>query len=871
MKPIRSLLTHINAIWSKSIRRQLALSFSLAALLIMLATISMLFIYQRDFLYTQNTKKAFDLARSLSFSSSSWVLANDVMGLQEVLLGVRETTDIKFAVVISPQGEVLASTNPAYIGQFFNDTISLGLLTQPAEPQILLSESNLIDVAVPVKAGNRLIGWVRVELTRDTANANLHKLALASIGIVLLLLLVIVIIALWLARRLTNDLNHLVNVATDTEHGRAFQRDEIKRTDEIGVLTRHLYRMLDAIDEGKKAQLQSDVRLRTIFNTQRDLIWLKDSEGVYLACNPMFERMYGVSEAEIIGKTDYDFVDRETADFFRKNDRLAIAKGDSCLNEEWLVFADNGYRGLFETIKTPMYEASGQLIGVLGIARDITLRKQTEAELKQHRDHLERLVEERTTALLLAKEAAESANIAKSSFIATMSHELRTPLNAILGFSELMSLDDSINPAQKETLGIINRSGAHLLSMINEVLDISKIEAGRLELDIEACDLLKLLQDIGDMTGVRAASKQLSFDLEIAADIERYIETDSGKLRQVLINLLGNAIKFTQQGGVILRANTLPLPLDTKVLLSIEVIDSGMGIPENQQTELFKPFVQLVQANSDIKGTGLGLAISKSLIELMGGHIRVTSNVETGSSFKIGLPVSIANINKLTLEEEYHPVKNIAPNQPAWRLLIVDDNADNRLLLLSILTRVGLQVCEAENGQQAIELFKQWQPHLIWMDMRMPIMDGYEATAKIRQLPNGNDVKIIAITASAFKEQHDNIINSGCDAVIHKPFQIAEIFAVLTKMLGVKFIYGETPAPAPTFTLETKIALLSKLPLSLRQKLHEAALELDTEAIDMIIAEIRDIDADIANSLQVMATHYQFEQIIHVVDAAKYN
>lgn len=494
-------------------------------------------------------------------------------------------------------------------------------------------------------------------------------------------------------------------------------------------------------------------------------------------------------------------------------------------------------------------------------------RKQAEAELKRHHDHLEQLVEERTAALSIAKEAAEAANIAKSTFIATMSHELRTPLNAILGFSELMSRDTTTTAEQKDTLTIIKRSGAHLLSMINDVLDISKIEAGRLELDIQAFDLIGLLQDIGDMIRVRATDKQLSFRLEIAADIAQYIKADSGKLRQVLINLLGNAIKFTQQGEVILRAYTQPLPTMAMITLSIEVTDSGVGVAEDKQEELFKPFVQLVQENSDTKGTGLGLAISKSLVELMGGCISVTSILGLGSTFKIELPVAIASIDNVSVEEEWHPVKCIAPDQPPWRLLVVDDNADNRLLLTTLLTEVGFQVREAENGQQAVKTFEQWQPHLIWMDMRMPVMNGYEATEKIRQLAGGNAVKIIALTASAFKEQHGRIINAGCDAVLHKPFQAQEIFAGLTKHLEVKFIYQDTPALVSSPIRETTVEMLIKLPSELRRQLHEAALNLDTEETDRMIAQIRALAPEVADGLQELAQCYQFDRIIHLTEA----
>ncbi|MDD2863209.1 MAG: ATP-binding protein [Methylococcales bacterium] len=867
MNSIRCIFSQLTGVWSRSIRRQLAWSFSLVSLIVILGAGYFLFSFQQNFLYTQNTKRAFDIARTLSFSSSSWVLANDVEGLQEVLKGAMGITDLKFAVVISPSGEVLAATKPEYIGQFFNDEISQKLLRLPSKPQILLDEYNLIDIAVPIEVSNNFIGWVRVELTRDTSNANLQKIALAGLGIAVLFVLLITVIATGLARRLTKGLDKLAKVANDAEHGLEFKREEVKRCDEIGLLATHLYRMLDAIEEGKKAQIENTAKLRAIFETLHDLVWLKNADGVYLACNPMFERFFGAKESEIVGKTDYDFVDLALADLFRANDNHAIAAMKSVMNEEWVTFADDGTRALLETVKTPMYDADGHLIGVLGIGRDITQRKQAEAELKQHRDHLENLVEERTADLIIAKEAAEAANIAKSTFIATMSHELRTPLNAVLGFSELMSRDEATTESQKETLGIINRSGAHLLNMINDVLDISKIEAGRLDVDIRAFDLIKLLNDIGEMINVRAASKQLGFSVNLAADIQRFVKSDCGKLRQVLINLLGNAVKFTKHGEVSLNAHTeFYSSLDT-LMLVIEVTDSGVGIPENKLEELFKPFVQLVQENADVKGTGLGLAISKSLIELMGGHISVSSVLGEGSTFKIELPVAVASLSDIAAEENYRDVKSLAPDQPNWRLLVVDDSVDNRLLLVTMLANIGFQVREAENGQEAINVFKQWQPDLIWMDMRMPVMDGYESTSNIRQLAGGDKVKIIALTASAFIDQHNDIIKAGCDAVLHKPFHIPEIFAALSNQLGVKFIYQDAPVTAISPTSKLTADMMATLPVELREELNEATLALDTDDIEAVIVKIRILEPEIADSLEALAKGYQFDQIIQLIEA----
>ncbi|BBL58037.1 ATP-binding protein [Methylomonas koyamae] len=458
-----------------------------------------------------------------------------------------------------------------------------------------------------------------------------------------------------------------------------------------------------------------------------------------------------------------------------------------------------------------------------------------------------------------ARDQAEAANKAKSIFLANMSHELRTPLNAILGFSSLVQKDPQFPESQQRNLAIINRSGEHLLNLINDVLEMAKIESGRLQLEQTRFDLGALIRDVGDMMSVRAQDKGLRLLVDQSSEFPRFIYGDEARLRQILINLLGNALKFTQQGGVTLRLGS---HRNSHTHLMIEVEDTGPGIAESEREHVFEPFVQLGE-QGDSKGTGLGLTITRQFVQLMGGQLTLESSVGKGSLFRIDLPLQdTAEPQTLVpAADRSGEIVGLAPGQPQYRILIVEDQLENQLLLGQLMADIGMQVEVAKDGAQGLALFQSWQPHLIWMDRRMPKMDGMQAAQAIRQLPGGDRVKIVAVTASAFMEQREEMLHAGMDGFIRKPYRAEEIYACLAEQLGLEFVYrNETPGPAQDDTLTAE--MLAGLPAELRQQLRTALESLEHPRIAQTLDRIGELDRPLQKILAQLVENFDYPTIL---------
>jgi PAS domain S-box-containing protein len=613
---------------------------------------------------------------------------------------------------------------------------------------------------------------------------------------------------------------------------------------------------------------EAEKKYHSIFENAIEGIFQSTAEGKFLSVNPAMVRIFGYNSPEefLTSITDIQhqmYVNPEERQRFRKN----LEKNGFVEKFEVEVYRKDFSKIWVSANAHTVMDKNGKLQYFEGSVEDITERKLANEELQRSRDHLEELVKKRTSQLEIAKVQAESANRAKSIFLTNMSHELRTPLNAVLGFSRLMKDAPDVTPEQKKNLDIITLSGGHLLNLINNILDISKIESGRISLEVTPIELYQLVEEVKSLLYINAEEQGLSFVVEQSPELPRRIEADGGKLRQILINLIGNAIKYTKQGGVILRAKVAERISADQIKLKFEVEDTGPGIGEEDRKRIFQPFVQLGDRVTTETGTGLGLAISRQFVDLMGGQIDVVSEKNKGSVFFFEIPVKELSLEEKAITPERGRVIGLEKGQPRYRLLIAEDQLENRILLHKILEPFEFDIREAVNGKVAVEIFEQWRPDLIWMDIRMPVMDGLEATKRIKASETGKHTKIIAITAHALEEERMMIMQAGCDDFIRKPYRNNEIFDILAKHLGLRFVYEEKPIVQPEKPeIELQAKLLEKIPSELIKKLHKAVIGLNPDRIQELTNQIMRYDPAVGGSLQKLAGRLDYSHLLQLLD-----
>ncbi len=771
----------------------------------------------------------------------------------------------------------------------------------------------------PIQSNQTGLQWLMVVVIPESVFMSEIYANNRNTGILCVAALVVATgIGVWTSRWITAPILKLSQAADALSYGNWEQEIDVQRRDELGILAAAFDRMRHELKDSQ-TQLKSynqDLECLILERTEK----LRKSEekfakafraspeplaiasfhnGQLIEVNDSFLQLSGYSETEVLGRTATDlnlWVHQRDRQRF-----LNDLQQDGAIRNREIQFQSRFGKQHTVLISAEVIEVD-QADCVLFVLSDISEIKRAEAALQE------------------AKTTAEVANQAKSTFLASMSHELRTPLNAILGFTQLMVRNPQFASASQE-LTIITRSGEHLLGLINDILDLSKIEAGHISLDYQSFDLYELLTTLEEMFQLRTRAKKLWFTVDYDATVPRYIYTDIKKLRQVLLNLLGNAVKFTTSGSINVyvsvvseceyqvrwhltgnlpeaqvtrdendepAVNLSDSPQSDPILLAFEVTDTGMGIAPEELVHLFDPFVQTESGRRSHQGTGLGLAISQRFAHLMGGDIVVTSQLNVGSCFRLILPVQEADECDGGNEPVDRLVIGLAAGQPTYRILIVDEVDENRLLLRKLLEPMGFEILEAKHGADAIAQWQHHHPHLIWMDMRMPVMDGYTATRQIRQQERDRQLstqdpslsrfesdvpdytKIIALTASALDKDRGNILAAGCDDYVRKPFREAEIWEILAEHLGVQYQYAESAtsvddSASSSLTTSTSQTLTPEsfqvMPSDWITRLHHAAISGDDMLATQLVEQIPAAHNDLAIALTTLIDQFALDAI----------
>jgi PAS domain S-box-containing protein len=536
-----------------------------------------------------------------------------------------------------------------------------------------------------------------------------------------------------------------------------------------------------ALAREKEYLRKSEVKQRAMIENIVDVIQIIDGDGINTYTSPNIHKWFGWRPEDIYGDLAWNHHHPDQVKEIGKLFRALLEAPGSFMNLESRYQCKDGNYKWIEISAVNLCE-DPDIGGVLLGFHDITDRKQAQNELERYQKHLEVLVQERTTELLLARDAANAANKAKSLFLANMSHEIRTPMNAVLGFAQLLERDASLSQSALSKVDTILKSGENLLSIINDILEMSRIEAGRIRLKPQGVDLFELLSELSGMFRLRAEEKGLSLSMEMTPELPRYIVTDLGKLRQIVINLLGNAVKYTKSGSISIFAHS---PQIDRVIIAVR--DTGIGISPEEQETLFHPFERTPSGEQAAGGTGLGLAISRDYAHLMGGEISIESQTGVGSCFRFEFPAPVTSLVPVIADASFRTT-GLAPGQGEIRILIVDDQATNRDLLRQLLEPMGFRIEEACDGSEALAKVKDFMPRAVLMDMVMPKMNGIEATLAIRARFTDPVPIIIGISASAFGEDQEIFMASGLDGFMAKPFREQELFGMLSDKAGVQFL-----------------------------------------------------------------------------------
>ncbi|MFA7061694.1 MAG: ATP-binding protein [Pedobacter sp.] len=742
---------------------------------------------ERKILRNEIIKKGETIATIAAGSAELPVLSENLEQLKNAALSVMKIKDVAFVSFLNKRFEILIHEGKKYpqgTSKALNPGMALSfaehedvfefivpVVTVKAQEGLFLFEGN--DSAPPVREH---IGWVRIGLSKEVMSKSGHNIMVRG-GILAVLFSTAGVLLLYLfVTFITRPLYALINAVKEVGEGEHPEVKVVSPKSEIGKLSSEFNRMSRAIKDREDF-------LNNIVENIPHMIFVKDAEELrFVRFNKAGEELLGYSREELQGKNSYDLFPQGIAEHFCEKDReVLLSRHIIDFPEEVIHTVHKGER-ILHSKKIPILDENGKPQYLLGISEDITERKQAEGELERYRDHLEELVGERTTELTIAKEQAESANRAKSEFISNMSHELRTPLNAIMGYTQILKRQDNLTNTQRQQLEIMRSSGEHLLTLINDILDVGKIEACKMKIEDVAFDLPALVRQVISLTKLRADEKELGFKYETDTHLPTYVRGDERKLRQILLNLLSNAVNYTRRGGIVLRVS---YDLTGGGLLRCEVEDTGIGIPADKLETIFDPFTQLASSRQVREGTGLGLNITKSLLALMQGRMGVESVLGKGSTFwiEVALPTLIDS-DAILVNTDCHIIGYHGERK---RILVVDDTIGNTSMLVSLLELLGFELDTAQDGQEAVLRAEEQKPDLVLMDLVMPEMDGLEAATIMRHNRNLEETRIIGASATATDNAHKESFVAVCDDFVVKPIQIDLLLEKIGTQLGIEW------------------------------------------------------------------------------------
>jgi PAS domain S-box-containing protein len=744
-------------------------------------------------LKTQTSMRLQEQATLLQSALVAPWLQMDYATIQAILEETTKMSSVDYLVALGNQSQVIAS-----VGLKENAPLP-PLEKDPFESASL--QDHRFDTTVDVLFSGQKLGSVRIGISTLFYVQAREAMIVKSVFIAFVEILLSALLLLSFGRWTAKHMREFTQGANAIARGEYTKRLELGTDHDTQALAHAFNTMAQTIQERVIAlEVANDAEkilleevghqaalIGSLLDSIPDIIFFKDTKGVYLGCNPPFATLVSRTKEEIVGKTDYDIFDAKMADFFRENDRKMMEQGLARHNEEWVTYPD-GRSVLLDTLKAPYLNSHGLIEGIIGISRDITERKRAEEDVVE------------------ARKAAEAANRVKSEFLANMSHEIRTPMNAILGLSE-MALTDVPKGAGHDKLEKIYQSGRLLLGILNDILDFSKIEAGELTLNAQPFYFNKMLDQLKSLFSQTAKNKHIALFIEAPKDFEVVYRGDDLRLQQVLTNLIGNALKFTQKGEVRLRVREISSK-EGVCWLSFAISDTGIGIQPEEQQRLFHAFSQAnTSITRDYGGTGLGLIISQRLVWAMGGSdIAIKSEYGKGTTFSFGVPLHTCSLEEIsTLFESRTEVHADVSDTLAGYILVVEDNLINQEVVCEQLRRMGMSSKVANNGLKAVVMVKEESFDAVLMDIQMPVMDGYEATKRIRlshpQLP------IIALTAAAMIEDQQKALLVGMNSHLSKPINAKELRDVLS--LYVKHVTREeTPPPLKPSESHKAIAIL---------------------------------------------------------------